>query len=75
MHMRAQAPRRSEERRQIACGDSSPDGESAGEIARYIADMAAQLEAMAASGKMEFLAYLLGMVHAESQAIARGEEG
>jgi len=75
MHMRAQAPRRSEERRQIACGDSSPHGESAGEIARYIADITAQLETMAASGKLDFLAYLLGMARAESQTIAGGEEG
>ncbi|HLH49335.1 MAG TPA: hypothetical protein VKV96_08345 [Roseiarcus sp.] len=75
MHMRAQAPRRSEERRQIACGDSSPEGESAGEIARYIADITAQLESMAVSGKLDFLAYLLGMARAESQTIAGGEKG
>jgi hypothetical protein len=43
----------------------------AAETARYIADMTTQMEAMAGAAKLDFLAYLLGMVRAESEAVAR----
>lgn len=43
----------------------------AAETARYIADLTAQMETMAGAAKLDFLAYLLGMVRAESEAVAR----
>ena len=41
-------------------------------VARYIADMAAQLESMAASARLDLLAYFLAMARAESEASAGG---
>lgn len=38
------------------------------EAAAYIADMSAVLRNMALDAKLEFLAYLLGMVHEESSS-------
>ena len=71
--MQTQAPRRSDGRRDHARGQSSPIGEAeAADIARYIADMTAQMEAMAAGAKLDFLAYLLGMARAECEAIDQG---
>jgi hypothetical protein len=41
-------------------------------VARYIADMTAQLEAMATSARLGLLAYFLAMARAESETSARG---
>jgi len=56
----------------------SGDGPSEGavtrealDVARYITDMTAQLEAMAIAGRLELLAYFLGMAKAESEIFVR----
>jgi hypothetical protein len=41
------------------------------DVARYITDMTAQLEAMAIAGRLELLAYFLGMAKAESEIFVR----
>ena len=41
------------------------------DIARYITDMTAQLEAMAVAARLELLAYFLGMAKAESELFVR----
>jgi hypothetical protein len=49
------------------------------DVARYITDMTAQLEAMAVAARLDLLAYFLGMAKAESElfvrtrAVAEGE--
>ena len=40
-------------------------------MARYVADMTAQLEAMAVASRLEMLAYFLGMAKAESELLLR----
>ena len=40
-------------------------------VARYLADMTAQLESMARSADLELLAYLLAMARSEADAISR----
>ena len=42
------------------------------DVARYIADMTAQLASMARAAKLELLAYFLNMANAESESIVRG---
>jgi len=42
------------------------------DVARYIADMTAQLAAMARAADLDLLAYFLNMANAESESIARG---
>ncbi|HXE26152.1 MAG TPA: hypothetical protein VN637_14810 [Roseiarcus sp.] len=54
--------------------DDSPDAavtREALDVARYITDMTAQLEAMAIAGRLELLAYFLGMAKAESEIFVR----
>ena len=71
--MRAQGPPR-DERGEDSYNQSSPTEEDkaiAAETSRYIADMTAQMETMASAAKLDFLAYLLGLVRAESEAVAR----
>jgi hypothetical protein len=41
------------------------------DVARYITDMTAQLEAMAIAGRLDLLAYFLGMAKAESEIYVR----
>ena len=41
------------------------------DVARYITDMTAQLEAMAIAGRLDLLAYFLGMARAESEIYVR----
>ena len=41
------------------------------DVARYIADMTAQLEAMAIASRLDLLAYFLGMARAESEIYVR----
>jgi hypothetical protein len=41
------------------------------DIARYITDMTAQLEAMAVAARLDLLAYFLGMARAESELFVR----
>jgi hypothetical protein len=41
------------------------------DVARYITDMTAQLEAMAIAGRLDLLAYFLGMARAESEIYIR----
>lgn len=50
----------------------SDRGETAA-VARYIADMAGQLESMAIAARLDLLAYFLAMARAESEASARAE--
>jgi hypothetical protein len=42
------------------------------DVARYIADMTAQLASMARAAKLDLLAYFLNMANAESESVARG---
>jgi hypothetical protein len=41
------------------------------DVARYITDMTAQLEAMAVAAHLDLLAYFLGMARAESELFVR----
>jgi hypothetical protein len=41
------------------------------DVARYITDMTAQLEAMAIAARLDLLAYFLGMAKAESEIFVR----
>jgi hypothetical protein len=41
------------------------------DVARYITDMTAQLEAMAMAARLDLLAYFLGMAKAESEIYVR----
>jgi len=41
------------------------------DVARYITDMTAQLEAMAVAARLDLLAYFLGMAKAESEIYVR----
>ena len=41
------------------------------DVARYVLDMTAQLEAMAAAARLDLLAYFLGMAKAESEMFVR----
>jgi hypothetical protein len=41
-------------------------------VARYIADLSAQLESMATASRLDLIAYFLAMARAESEACARG---
>jgi|SRR5271166_6226345 len=41
------------------------------DVARYVADMTTQLEAMAIAARLDLLAYFLGMAKAESEVIVR----
>ena len=41
------------------------------DIARYVADMTAQLEAMAIAARLDLLAYFLGMAQAEADLFVR----
>ena len=41
------------------------------DVARYVADMTAQLEAMAIAARLDLLAYFLGMARAESEIYVR----
>jgi hypothetical protein len=44
-------------------------------VARYIADMTAQLETMATAAGLDLLAYFLAMARAESEAASRDGAG
>jgi hypothetical protein len=41
------------------------------DVARYVVDMTAQLEAMATAARLDLLAYFLGMAKAESEMFVR----
>jgi hypothetical protein len=41
------------------------------DVARYVTDMTAQLEAMAIAARLDLLAYFLGMARAESELFVR----
>ena len=41
------------------------------DVARYIADMTAQMAAMASAARLDLIAHFLNMAHAESETIAR----
>ena len=43
------------------------------EVARYVRDMAAQLEAVAVAARLDLLAYFLSMVKAEADMFIRGD--
>jgi hypothetical protein len=42
------------------------------DVARYVTDMTAQLEAMAVAARLDLLAYFLGMAKAEGDMFVRG---
>ena len=42
------------------------------DVARYVTDMTAQLEAMAVAARLDLLAYFLGMAKAEGDLFVRG---
>lgn len=63
--LRGREPRRKEESLEAQTGPGAID------VARYIADMTAQLEAMANAAHLDLLAYFLGMAKAESELYAR----
>lgn len=44
-------------------------------MAAYVSDMAAQLEAMALSARLDLLAYFLGMARSEADLFVRTNEG
>jgi hypothetical protein len=72
-------PRRKREGRgspppgRVVLPEPAPDeaGDPAIEVARYIAEMTAQLASMARAAKLDLLAYFLSMANAESEANAR----
>ncbi len=72
-----QAPRRTVARGLTATSgpqSESAPGEAAREafdIARYVADITAQLEAMAAAADLDLLTYFLGMARAEAELFLR----
>jgi hypothetical protein len=72
-------PRRpSSEYRNVLSDRSTPAKSTAQEaldVARYVADMTAQLEAMAIASRLEMLAYFLGMAKAESELMLRTSPG
>ena len=79
---RTDARRRNELRRQavapplappLAADASESDGADTPAVARYIADMAGQLESMAIAARLDLLAYFLAMARAESEASARAD--
>ncbi len=45
------------------------------DVARYVTDMSAQLEAMAISARLDLLAYFLGMAKAEGDLFLRTHAG
>jgi hypothetical protein len=45
------------------------------DVARYVTDMAAQLEAMAIAARLDLLAYFLGMAKAEGDLFLRTHAG
>lgn len=45
------------------------------DVARYVADMTAQLEAMAVAARLDMLGYFLGMAKAESELLLRTSAG
>jgi len=59
----------SERGRDRAAGVRRSEGTEA--IARYLADMTAQLESMARAADLELLAYLLAMARSEADSLSR----
>ncbi len=60
----------------------SPSKQAAGvasrealDVAAYVSDMTAQLEAMALSARLDLLAYFLGMARSEADLFVRTNEG
>jgi len=81
MNTRAIRPRRKREGRvspaSVRAKGAPRRGEpvdSSVDVARYIADMTAQLASMARAAKLDLLAYFLNMANAESESIARGSD-
>ncbi|MBV9220084.1 MAG: hypothetical protein JO366_19300 [Methylobacteriaceae bacterium] len=54
-------------------GDLGPDNPVA--LARYIAEMTAEMAELARNAKLEFLAYLLAMAQAEGEKLSRSSSG
>ena len=79
MSTRANRPRRKREERGSASSARTPvrdePSDPSADVARYIADMTAQLASMAGAAKLDLLAYFLNMANAESESIARGSLG
>jgi hypothetical protein len=57
-----------------ATGDASGQRAQEVAVARYIADMAGQLEAMANAARLDLVAYFLAMARAESESAARAAD-
>jgi hypothetical protein len=81
MNRRAIRARRKREGRGLpppgrVASPAPPSGEAEDpeiDVARYIAEMTAQLASMARAAKLDLLAYFLSMAHAESEGNARGD--
>ena len=70
-HLRTVAPGRTatwDRQRERTAGEATRE---ALDIARYVADMSAQLEAMSAAVDLDLLAYFLGMAKAEAELFLR----
>ena len=52
--------------------DLDAPADAAADVARYIADMTAQMASMARAARLDLLAYFLSTANAESEANARG---
>ena len=76
-HPRGINPRKKDRRQCVVHAPSPPPDPTASRaaearvVARYIADMAAQLESMATAARLDLLAYFLAMARAESETSAR----
>ena len=56
-------------------GRAAEAGGDTGAVARYLADMTAQLESMAGAARLDLLAYFLAMARLEAEEQARTPSG
>ena len=68
-------PVRRRSRSAAAAGDAVGDDAQEVAVARYIADMTAELEAMAKAARLDLVGYFLAMARAESETAARAADG
>ena len=64
------AERKTTERKTPLPSAKAAPAEDAQAVARYLADMTAQLESMARAAKLELVAYLLAMARAEAESVS-----
>jgi len=70
-----QVRRRSRSAPAVSAGDAGSGHAQEVAVARYIADMTAELEAMAKAAHLDLVAYFLAMARAESETAARAADG